>query len=275
MYRYRAPSRPARARRVALGLAALLAALLAAGCADRAARHRRLAARRRAGAPARRRARPARASAPAPPRPSERDLALRHRRHHHGQRAEPAAPQRRQGLLRPVTDGAQGRPGDGQPGGAVDRRHRHRQVRANSTRCFQFRAPPEYAAHLRDAGFDAAQPGQQPRLRLRARRATRTPRRRWRSTASSTPARRTRSPWSTSRASRSRWPASRRTSGPTAWSTSPRRSGWSPRPPTMADLVVVQVHMGARGRRQDPGEAGHRDVPRREPGRPGQVLPRR
>ncbi|MCM0675764.1 CapA family protein [Micromonospora phytophila] len=25
---------------------------------------------------------------------------------------------------------------------------------ANSTRCFQFRAPPEYAAHLRDAGFD-------------------------------------------------------------------------------------------------------------------------
>ncbi|MGK5519910.1 CapA family protein [Micromonospora sp. URMC 107] len=24
----------------------------------------------------------------------------------------------------------------------------------NSTRCFQFRAPPEYAAHLRDAGFD-------------------------------------------------------------------------------------------------------------------------
>ncbi|MFI0795362.1 CapA family protein [Micromonospora rubida] len=25
---------------------------------------------------------------------------------------------------------------------------------ANSTRCFQFRAPPEYAAHLRDAGFE-------------------------------------------------------------------------------------------------------------------------
>ncbi|MFI6261295.1 CapA family protein [Micromonospora sp. NPDC051006] len=25
---------------------------------------------------------------------------------------------------------------------------------ANSTRCFQFRAPPDYAAHLRDAGFD-------------------------------------------------------------------------------------------------------------------------
>jgi len=25
---------------------------------------------------------------------------------------------------------------------------------ANATRCFQFRAPPEYAAHLRDAGFD-------------------------------------------------------------------------------------------------------------------------
>ncbi|MEU4680800.1 CapA family protein [Micromonospora sp. NPDC023737] len=25
---------------------------------------------------------------------------------------------------------------------------------ADSTRCFQFRAPPEYAAHLRDAGFD-------------------------------------------------------------------------------------------------------------------------
>ncbi|WP_433320965.1 CapA family protein [Micromonospora sp. CA-269861] len=25
---------------------------------------------------------------------------------------------------------------------------------ANSTRCFQFRAPPEYAGHLRDAGFD-------------------------------------------------------------------------------------------------------------------------
>ncbi|MEH1165786.1 CapA family protein [Micromonospora sp. CPCC 205539] len=25
---------------------------------------------------------------------------------------------------------------------------------ANSTRCYQFRAPPEYAAHLRDAGFD-------------------------------------------------------------------------------------------------------------------------
>ncbi|MFI7072609.1 CapA family protein [Micromonospora sediminicola] len=25
---------------------------------------------------------------------------------------------------------------------------------ANSTRCFQFRAPPEYAAHLRNAGFD-------------------------------------------------------------------------------------------------------------------------
>ena len=53
-----------------------------------------------------------------------------------------------------------------------------------------------------------------------------------------------------------------------------RRKRWSPKAATQADLVVVQVHMGARGLRQDPGQAGHRDVPRREPGRPDQVLAR-
>ena len=55
--------------------------------------------------------------------------------------------------------------------------------------CFQFRAPPSYAAHLRDAGFELLNQANNHGQRLRRRRVTATPRRRWRSTGSSTPAR--------------------------------------------------------------------------------------
>ena len=150
-------------------------------------------------------------------RRGRRDHALGDRRHRHGQRARPAARQRRQGLLRLGQGRAHRRPGDGQPGAAADRRHRHRASAAADAQpnCFPFRVPPAYAEHLKDAGFEllnlannhandfgpAGYANTQKALDAAGLKHTGAP---------------ARSPWSRSRASRSRSWASRRTPGPTA-----------------------------------------------------------
>ena len=146
-------------------------------------------------------------------------LAVGHRRHHHGQRARPAAGRRRQGLLRRGQAGARRRPGDGQPGGAAHRRHRapaSAAAQRPSRSCHQFRAPPAYAAHLRDAGFELLNQANNHGNDYGPAGLPQHPEGAGGARPASTPARRTRSPSSRSRASRSPWSASPRTPGPTA-----------------------------------------------------------
>ena len=177
---------------------------------------------------------------------------------------------------------ARGRPGDGQPGGAAHRGHRRpkcgrrRPARPGAQpSCFTVPGAAVVRRAPARRRVRAAEPGQQPRQRLRRRRATATPRRRWSE------------------------PGCEHTGAPDeitvvdvkgvkvavvgfssyAVGQQPDRhrrgaKRWSQKAAAQADLVVVQVHMGAEGSGQDPRQAGHRDVPRREPGRPDQVLPR-
>jgi hypothetical protein len=70
-----------------------------------------------------------------------------------GQRARPVAGRRRQGLLQLGHARARRRSRNGQPRGAAHRRHWYVEVRRALQDCHQFRVPPSYAAHLRDAGY--------------------------------------------------------------------------------------------------------------------------
>ena len=143
---------------------------------------------------------------------------------------------------------------------------------ANSTRCFQFRAPPEYAAHLRDAGFDVLNQANNHGYDFGPKGYENTQK-----ALEKYDLKHTGAPdqitvvdvkgvkVAVAGFSSYVWP--------TAWSTSPSAKRWSPRPPPWPTWSWCRCTWVARARK-DPGEAGHRDVPGREPGRPGQVLPR-
>ena len=192
-----------------------------------------------------------------------------------GDGARPAARQRRQGLLRRVKR-AQGRPGDGQPRGAAHRRHRRRQVRRRTP------ATATSSGSRRSTPGTSRTPGSSCSTRptttatTSARRATRTPRQ----ALEEHGLKHTGAPDEITVVEVKGVKVAVVGFSSYAWSNSlidldRRQGGRREGRRRMADLVVVQVHMGAEGAGQDPGQAGHRDVPRREPGRPDAVRPRR
>ena len=208
-------------------------------------------ARRRVRRPPRPRRADGRAEAPTESAPAaDDDHAVGDRRHHHGQRAQQAAGQRRQGLLRPVQDGAEVRPGDGQPRAAAHRRHRHLQVRlagrgptasrsARRRRTPSTSTTPASSCSTRRTTTPRTSGGQG---------YTEHGRRRWRAPGSSTPA-----------------PTDQITvvevkgvkvavvgfssyaGANNLTDLDRRRARWSQKAAGQADLVVVQVHMGAEG----------------------------
>ena len=205
------------------------------------------------------------------------DLALRHRRHRAGQRPGQAAAERRarasstrsrQALAADLVMGNLEEPLTDDTGHAKCGAELHRAATSSGP-------PPSYARAPARRRLRPAQPGQQPRRTTSGRPATATPSRRWRSTASSTPARRARSPWSRSRASRSRSLGF----SSYAWTQQPDRhrrgqAGGRRRPPSRPTSWWCRCTWAPRARTRRTGPAGHRDVPRREPGRPDRVLPR-
>ena len=154
------------------------------------------------------------------------------------------------GFFDEVKRGARRRPGDGQPRGAAHRRHRRRQVRPPTagraaTSSGRRRRTPRTCA---DAGFELLNQANNHGNDFGAGRATATPRRRWRRTGS--------------QHTGARGPDHRRRGqgrqGRGAWAS--RRTPWNnslidiaaaqavvAKAATQADLVVVQVHMGAEG----------------------------
>ena len=144
---------------------------------------------------------------------------------------------------------------------------------ANSTRCFQFRAPPEYAAHLRDAGFDLLNQANNHGYDYGPKGYQNTQRALEKYDLEHTGA-----PDEITVVDVKGVKVAVAGFSSYVWSNSlvdiAAAKKVVAKAAAMADLVVVQVHMGGEGADKTRVEAGHRDVPRREPGRPGQVLPR-